>query len=156
PRDGDPSPGPRDGPGRTVPAVPRQAGRRPALRGPAPREHQLLDEWAGHGHSRRRRDASHRDAPGPRAGGALRGDDGQAEGRVEVMKRIPIQGAKLNIVFRAGELPAIDPNNPEFLLALGAVEIRGKVNAKAARKLAVHQGGAVLQGRLIVEAGKLT
>ena len=30
-----------------------------------------------------------------------------------------------------------------------------KVNAKAARKLAQHNGGAALQGRLIVEGGKL-
>jgi hypothetical protein len=29
------------------------------------------------------------------------------------------------------------------------------VNAKAARKLAQHNGGAALQGRLIVEGGKL-
>jgi hypothetical protein len=29
-------------------------------------------------------------------------------------------------------------------------------DAKAARKLAAHAGGAVLQGRLIVEGGKLS
>jgi hypothetical protein len=30
------------------------------------------------------------------------------------------------------------------------------VNLKAARKLAAHNGGAVLQGKLIVEGGKLS
>ena len=39
---------------------------------------------------------------------------------------------------------------------MGDVEIGGKVNPKAARKLAQHKGGAVLQGKLIVEAGKLS
>jgi hypothetical protein len=33
--------------------------------------------------------------------------------------------------------------------------IRGQVNPKAARKLAQHRGGAVLQGKLVVEGGKL-
>ena len=33
--------------------------------------------------------------------------------------------------------------------------IHGKVNAKAARKLAAWAGGAVLQGKLIVDDGKL-
>ena len=71
------------------------------------------------------------------------------------MKRIDITSAKLNVVFPEGKLPAIDPNNPSFVLALGGFEIAGKVNPKAARKLAAHAGGAVLQGRLIVEGGKL-
>jgi hypothetical protein len=68
---------------------------------------------------------------------------------------ISITSAKLNVVFPEGKLPAIDPNNPAFVLVLGTVEIHGKVNAKAARKLAAHPGGAVLQGRLVVEAGRL-
>jgi hypothetical protein len=42
-----------------------------------------------------------------------------------------------------------------FVLALGGVEIHGKINPKAARKLAVHAGGAVLQGKLVSEGGKL-
>jgi hypothetical protein len=71
------------------------------------------------------------------------------------MKRIDIGSAKLNVVFPEGKLPAIDPNDPSFTLVLGGFEIHGKVNAKAARKLAQHTGGAVLQGKLIVEAGKL-
>jgi hypothetical protein len=71
------------------------------------------------------------------------------------MKRIDIGSAKLNVVFREGELPAIDPANPEFVLFLGGFQITAKVNAKAARKLATHQGGAVLQGKLVSEGGKL-
>jgi hypothetical protein len=70
------------------------------------------------------------------------------------MNRIDIGSAKLNVVFPEGKLPAIDPNNPSFVLALGGFEIAGKINPKAARKLAAHAGGAVLQGRLIVEGGK--
>jgi hypothetical protein len=72
------------------------------------------------------------------------------------MKRIDINAIKANIVFPEGKLPAIDPARPEFVLALGPVEITARVNPKAARRLAAHQGGAVLQGRLIVENGKLT
>jgi len=72
------------------------------------------------------------------------------------VKRIDIPSAKLAVVFPAGKLPAIDPNNPSFTLVLGGFEIQGKVNAKAARKLAAHAGGAVLQGRLIVDGGKLS
>ena len=71
------------------------------------------------------------------------------------MKRIDISSAKLNVVFPAGKLPAINPAAPEFTLVLGSFEIAGKVNSKAARKLAAHQAWAVLQGRLTVEGGKL-
>jgi len=71
------------------------------------------------------------------------------------VNRIDIGSAKLNVVFPEGKLPAIDPNNPSFTLVLGGFEIAGKINPKAARKLAAHAGGAVLQGRLIVEGGKL-
>jgi hypothetical protein len=67
------------------------------------------------------------------------------------MNRIVITGAKLNVVFREGELPAIDPAKPDFVLDLGGTEIYGFVNAKAARKLAQHKGGVVLQGKLISE-----
>ena len=69
------------------------------------------------------------------------------------MKRIDIGSAKLAVVFPEGKLPYIDPDNPAFLLNLGGFEIVAKVNAKAARKLASWAGGAVLQGRLIVEGG---
>ena len=72
------------------------------------------------------------------------------------MRRLDIASAKLSVVFPEGKLPAIDPADPAFVLVLGGVEIHGKVNPKAARKLAVHKGGAVLQGKLIVEAGKLS
>ena len=71
------------------------------------------------------------------------------------MNRIDIGSAKLNVVFREGELPSIDPAKPEFVLALGGFEIHGKINPKAARKLAVHASGAVLQGKLVSEGGKL-
>lgn len=71
------------------------------------------------------------------------------------MKRIDITSAKLAVVFPEGKLPVIDPADPAFVLVLGGLEIRGKVNAKAARKLAIHNGGAVLQGRLVVEGDKL-
>jgi hypothetical protein len=70
--------------------------------------------------------------------------------------RLDIASAKLNVVFPEGKLPPLDPANPAFVLVLGGVEIDGKINPKAARKLAVHQGGAVLQGRLVVEGGRLT
>jgi hypothetical protein len=71
------------------------------------------------------------------------------------MKRVDIPSAKLTVVFPEGKLPAIDPANPAFVLILGALEIRTKVNAKAARKLAQHPGGAALQGKLVLEGGKL-
>jgi hypothetical protein len=72
------------------------------------------------------------------------------------VKRIDIGSAKLAVVFPEGKLPAIDPNDPNVTLVLGGFEIRAKINSKAARKLAAWAGGAVLQGRLIVEAGKLS
>jgi hypothetical protein len=72
------------------------------------------------------------------------------------MRRLDIASAKVSVVFPEGKLPAIDPADPAFVLVLGGVEIAGKVNPKAARKLAAHTGGAVLQGKLVVEGGKLT
>ena len=69
--------------------------------------------------------------------------------------KIDIGSAKLAVVFPEGKLPAIDPNDPSFVLALSGFEIHGKINPKAARKLAAWAGGVVLQGRLIVEGGKL-
>jgi hypothetical protein len=71
------------------------------------------------------------------------------------MKRVDITSAKLTVVFPEGKLPAIDPADPAFTLVLGGQEIHGKVNAKAARKLAQHRGGAVLQGKLVAAGGKL-
>jgi hypothetical protein len=77
------------------------------------------------------------------------------------MKRITIDSLKAAVVFPAGKLPSIDPGDPTFMLVLGCtpgtssgpvmLEIRGKVNAKAARRLAAHTGAAVLQGRLVLE-----
>ena len=71
------------------------------------------------------------------------------------MQRVSIASAKLNVVFREGALPTIDPADPDFVLVLGSVEIHAKVNPKAARKLAQHRGGAVLQGKLVAEGGRL-
>jgi hypothetical protein len=71
------------------------------------------------------------------------------------MKRVDIASAKLSVIFPEGKLPAIDPADPAFVLILGSLEIRGKVNPKAARKLAQHRGGAVLQGKLVADGGKL-
>jgi len=70
------------------------------------------------------------------------------------MKRVDVPSAKLTVVFPEGKLPAIDPADPAFVLVLGGLEVHAKVNAKAARKLAQHRGGAVLQGKLVVEGGK--
>jgi hypothetical protein len=73
------------------------------------------------------------------------------------VSRLDIASAKLTVVFPEGKLPAIDPAEPAFVLVLGSHEIHGQVNPKAARKLAQHKGGAVLQGKLVVnEAGKLS
>jgi len=71
------------------------------------------------------------------------------------MKTIAVQSIKLSLPFKAGALPRIDPAAPVFELALGGVKIQASVNAKAARKLATWEGSAVLQGKLIVEDGRL-
>jgi hypothetical protein len=71
------------------------------------------------------------------------------------MRHLYVPSMKVSVVFPEGRLPAINPNDPAFVLVLGGFEIAGKVNAKAARKLAQHKGGAVLQGKLVVEGGKL-
>jgi hypothetical protein len=71
------------------------------------------------------------------------------------MKRLEIPSAKLTVTFPQGKLPAIDPADPAFVLVLGGLEIRGKINPKAARKLAQHAGGAFLQGKLVADAGQL-
>jgi hypothetical protein len=85
-----------------------------------------------------------------------RGIFGGRDGGRRQMKRVDIASAKLNVVFREGALPAIDAADPSFVLVLGGLEIVGKVNPKAARKLAQHNGGAVLQGKLVSEGGKLS
>ncbi len=58
------------------------------------------------------------------------------------MKRLDIASAKLAVVFPEGSLPAIDPADPAFVLALGGLEIRGKVNPKAARNRAAATGAS--------------
>ncbi|MBV8488785.1 MAG: hypothetical protein JO161_10945 [Planctomycetaceae bacterium] len=70
------------------------------------------------------------------------------------VSKIQVSSAKLAFPFRAGELPRINPQNPVFTVEFGSLNIEVKINAKAARKLATHQGGAVLQGRLVQENGR--
>lgn len=73
------------------------------------------------------------------------------------MKTIPISSGKLAFTFKAENKPAIDPADPQFEVLLGnpPVLIRGKLNAKAARKLQAHDFGCKIEGRLVVEAGRL-
>ena len=71
------------------------------------------------------------------------------------MKTIAPKSMKLTCPFKQGELPQIPWEAPQFELVLGGMRIQVKVSAKAARKLAVHPGGAVLQGTLVVQAGRL-
>lgn len=70
------------------------------------------------------------------------------------MTSIPIASAKFGVVFPAGRLPRINPADPRFVLDLDGCKIAVRINPKAARKLAEHQGGALLQGRLVVEGGR--
>ena len=52
-------------------------------------------------------------------------------------------------------LPRVDPADPRIQIALGGFKITPRSTPKAAHKLAAHPGGAVLQGRLVVEGGQL-
>lgn len=63
--------------------------------------------------------------------------------------------AKLAVVYRAGELPQVDPANPVIPIELAGLKTMAKNASKAARKLQSHGGGAVLQGRLATEDGRL-
>jgi hypothetical protein len=73
---------------------------------------------------------------------------------------IPVTSLKVALPFKAGQLPvAIDPDNPSFVIDLDGLRVLCKINAKAARKLRVHNetgGGAVLSGKLQVVNGELT
>jgi hypothetical protein len=71
------------------------------------------------------------------------------------MTTIDATSLKVTIAFKADAKPAIDPADPTFEIVLGTVRIGGQVTAKAARKLAAHPGGAVLQGKLIMQGGQL-
>ncbi len=71
------------------------------------------------------------------------------------MKSIIVPSIKATVPFKAGSLPAIPWQDPTFELVLNGVKIPGKVNAKAARKLAVWPGSAVLNGKLVMEGGRL-
>jgi len=73
-------------------------------------------------------------------------------------KNEPIEVSSLKVVlpFKAGNLPVVDPNNPKFTLRFpDGRTVACAVNAKAARRLAGHRGGAALQGKLISEKGNL-
>jgi len=71
------------------------------------------------------------------------------------MKTIAPKSVKLTVPFKAGELPQIPWQEPQFELTLGEIRIKVQVSAKAARKLGVWKGSAVLQGNLVNQAGKL-
>ena len=71
------------------------------------------------------------------------------------MTTIDVSAAKFALSFKAGQLPRIDPNNPQFVINLSGCRILSKISAKAARKLQVHAGGAVLTGKLIVQNREL-
>src|SRR5262249_10294531 len=69
---------------------------------------------------------------------------------------VGIPSAKVAIPFRAGTLPRPDPESPRFILDLNGVKILVTINAKAARKCAVHQANAVLVGKLVASEARLT
>ena len=66
-----------------------------------------------------------------------------------------VEATNLKVVlpFKAGNLPAVDPANPMIKIKLGKLNIMCKISPKAARKLAIHAGSAVLQGRLMFDGG---
>jgi len=71
------------------------------------------------------------------------------------MKTIEVASIKATVPFKAGSLPQIDPGDPTFVLVLGAFRIPVRINPKAARKLTSWEGSAVLQGKLVVQDGRL-
>ena len=56
---------------------------------------------------------------------------------------------------RGGDLGGDRPGRPRIRARPGRPGDPGKVNPKAAGKLAPHRGGAVLQGKLVAEGSKL-
>jgi len=71
------------------------------------------------------------------------------------MTHVKVKSIKVTIVFPADAKPDVAPEDPRVMLDMDGLKIQAKVNAKAARKLKAHDGGAVLQGRLVVERGEL-
>jgi len=65
------------------------------------------------------------------------------------MTTIPVSSIKAAIVFAAGNLPSVDPSEARIELVFSGLKIEARINRKAAARLSVHHGGAVLQGRLI-------
>lgn len=73
------------------------------------------------------------------------------------MNIVTITNGKLSIVFKQNALPIVNPSDPRFILNLNGVKIAVQINPKAARKLAAHSGGAVLQGKLVAtDSGNLS
>jgi hypothetical protein len=66
-----------------------------------------------------------------------------------------INSARLSVTFSAGTLPRVDPDKPYIRLAFGPAFICVTISAKTARRLAQHQGGGKLEGRLITLNGQL-
>jgi len=62
--------------------------------------------------------------------------------------------AKCEFKFKDGGLK-IAPEDPRFLISIGGVYVSGKISAKSARKLAAHQGGCSLVGRLTWQDNQL-
>ncbi len=65
------------------------------------------------------------------------------------MITITVPSLKIAYMFTEGNLPAVDPSDPRFTIALGPATIEVRINRKAAARLSAHHGGAVLQGRLM-------
>ncbi len=76
-------------------------------------------------------------------------------GEQSIMKTIAVQAIKVTLPFRTGELPKVPWQDPVFELSLGGLKIECRITAKAARKLSIHSGPALLQGRLVMEGGRL-
>jgi hypothetical protein len=71
------------------------------------------------------------------------------------MTTTTITSARLGVTFHAGTIPRVPPDKPEFKLALGPLLISVAVSPKTAKRLALHMGGAKLEGRLVTKKGQL-
>lgn len=73
------------------------------------------------------------------------------------MTTAKVKSIKATVVFPADQKPDISPEDPRIRIEMeGGLTILAKVNAKAARKLRLHTGTSVLQGRLVIDQGVLT
>jgi hypothetical protein len=64
-----------------------------------------------------------------------------------------VDALKVMLPFPAGKLPKINPNDPHLLLEFGGIKIHARFNSKSVRKLNLHIGSDVLQGRLLFSNG---